>query len=1240
METRVGSRLPYVFAAVIILVYFCRLTVSGIHAGFSHDDLLNLWRARQHPLSRHLLETVCFFLFPESPRPLGMLFYRGFLDAFGLNPLPFRLCIFAVLIANLYLAFVLVRRVTASATIAALATLLHCYHIGFTPLFRDTVASYEVFGFFFYTGALVYYIGIRQGGEYPGQRQRILLFVLFVAALTATESALTLPAMIGAYELFYHPPSSHTGSSLLAWARKECGMVWWGALADLLFIVFKVHGTGGTGFVFGSPSAVRAGTYLRNLHFQLAEVFLIRRGGPIGGWLAGVLLIILILAVLRWKTPRFRFALVYWLVGIVPVAFLVAPRAMYAAYIPLLGLAMLVAMLLVRVQDIIVAAIYRPQAGVSLPDIRRERIQVAALLLLALALGLLYRAKGAFIWDRNQGRQIQSVIRDLRTQVPTARPGSRFLFLTDPFEKIPNGNLASAFIAQLLYGDSNVKVDRMAAMEPKPDAEAMNRYDYVLTTTDAHVTLVARGGSPGSGGPSYESTPHWGIVFRILAGAGLALITSLALGLLAVSAFRLKLYAGEKAVLSFVIGAALLSNLIFLLAALGAARVGVFLAICALILVAYAFSGRGIERPPALISLPRVWKILFFCVLAVYSWYYVSTALAPEVSSDGIAYHLGLVAQYNRTHSLGWITNNLYADLAQGWEMLFLLAFSVGKHSAAALVHCACLYLLALAMLRYGQHYGMPVAGACAALLVFVAPVIGFTGAIAYNDVAGALVAFAVFYFLRMWEDGDDARLLALAGLCAGFAYAIKFSSGVALAYGLIVIGARRTLPFQTRIRYACLFVASAAFCMAPWLLRNWIVVGNPVAPFFNRVFPNPYVTVDFEEILQAGLRHWNGLTLADLPLELTIGGQRATGFFGWVFLLSPLALLALTKREGRRLLLPALLFALPIVTNKGARFLIPAIPFLALAMAMVLTRLPSLAALIVVAHAVTCWPTVIERFCAPNAWHLMEAPWEAALRVAPEEAYITEHVPEYPVTRMLDARVPPGRRVYSLDRYPASYCSADVMVEWWGAENLRLRDALYLPLTSDYLWELKFRLSPQKLEGIRLVQTATGTDIWKISELKVLHAGQEIRRDHWKLNAHPAPWNMQMAIDGRQASWWRPNQALFPGMFFEAGFGDLPVLVDTVIVDCPRNQWQMRLRLEGKADGRWKELSESSERSDLPPPPDLRHQATAELKHSGISYLLTTPGKPIDPEIERDPAEWGLIPVDRFQNWRLYLIQ
>ena len=112
----------------------------------------------------------------------------------------------------------------------------------------------------------------------------------------------------------------------------------------------------------------------------------------------------------------------------------------------------------------------------------------------------------------------------------------------------------------------------------------------------------------------------------------------------------------------------------------------------------------------------------------------------------------------------------MYAALPSGMEMLFLFAFAIGRHSSAALVHFSFLMLLPALTVLYGIRFGLPRGSAAfAAIVVFVTPLVGWDGSIAYNDVALTVVGFAAVYFLQMWRsDRFPANLMAACAL-AGF---------------------------------------------------------------------------------------------------------------------------------------------------------------------------------------------------------------------------------------------------------------------------------------------------------------------------------------------------------------------------------------------------------------------------------------------------------------------------------------
>src|ERR1035437_7365714 len=117
-----------VFAALVIVGVFLAFAGDGLRAYFTPDEMMNLYGAWFRPLA-------------ESDRPVGALFYRALFDAFGLNPLPYRIACFAILSANLTLLYILCLRLSGSREVAALACLLGAYHAHLADLYYSTGAE-------------------------------------------------------------------------------------------------------------------------------------------------------------------------------------------------------------------------------------------------------------------------------------------------------------------------------------------------------------------------------------------------------------------------------------------------------------------------------------------------------------------------------------------------------------------------------------------------------------------------------------------------------------------------------------------------------------------------------------------------------------------------------------------------------------------------------------------------------------------------------------------------------------------------------------------------------------------------------------------------------------------------------------------------------------------------------------------------------------------------------------------
>ncbi|MGA2184021.1 MAG: hypothetical protein ABSH47_13410, partial [Bryobacteraceae bacterium] len=452
-------------------------------------------------------------------------------------------------------------------------------------------------------------------------------------------------------------------------------------------------------------------------------------------------------------------------------------------------------------------------------------------------------------------------------------------------------------------------------------------------------------------------------VFWILLGLVACAVTAVTLGLALFHLLRVRLHWMESVCLGYVAGAAILSLAVFGMAAMGIARKGVFLSLSFIALVALLYFRRTLAPRGQVAGPPMAaaWKLLFVAGLLAYGTFYFRQALAPEMSPDAMEYHLGLINQFNRAHGLVRFVD-IYAGLPEGMEMLFFYAFAIGRNSAGALIHFSFLVDLALLMALYGKRFGFASAGVVAALLVFASPLVGADGTSAYNDVGLATVMFAAVYLLALWRNEKSAGLLIACCTVTGFALGVKYT---AIFFALFVVAViavgLRGQPWRKLLPALAVGTFALGISLTPYLVRNILWFDNPVVFFGNSVFRNPYFHISFEQDYVRNQAHLHGLEWKDMPLQLTMGGAKVEGCFGAAFLAAPLILAGVLWPPSRFLMLAALATGFAFPHDRSARFLIPALPLLAMVLTFVLRRMPGsriLLGALAVAHLVTCWPS------------------------------------------------------------------------------------------------------------------------------------------------------------------------------------------------------------------------------------------------------------------------------------------
>jgi uncharacterized membrane protein YGL010W len=727
-------------------------------------------------------------------------------------------------------------------------------------------------------------------------------------------------------------------------------------------------------------------------------------------------------------------------------------------------------------------------------------------------------------------------------------------------------------------------------------------------------------------------------------GAGFTIVVSLALGSLVCGK------SNKDWPVRFVAGAAVLNLAVFFLCCAQSAYPLVFA------ILGVGTLGVWIWRSkPRFQKLARSGNYLLALVFALYFLLYFFNSMAPESSPDGAGYHLGFVSRYFREHGFHAITWNIYASLSEGAEMLFLFAFAFGKHSAAAMVHFAFLVALVWQMVVYSRRAGFPVLGMCAALLVFASPVVGIDASSAYNDVALACVAFTLFYLLQLWDAERSTRLLVLIGLVAGFGYAVKYTAclGVLYAIGFVAWKSRKVghaLACRMPARAAAIVSACAAAMILPWMIKNWLWVQNPLSPFFNNIFPNAYVTSSFETGFRQDLATYDLPSRWMIPWAVTTSGRLA-GVLGPVFLLAPIALLSLRFREGRQLLLAAAVFGATYFSNIGARFLIPPLPFVALAMMLALGNGAfgrTAALFLTLLHAAISWPPVVRKYAEPGVWALRNIPFRAALRLDPSEDYLKRRMVYFGIDQMIERSAAPGSTVFTYRGIPEAYTSRRILVDYESAENHSDGLTLWTGFAGAWLPTLRVRFTfeEQPLRAIRVmqttametkvVQTASGSSQWRIHELRAYDGASPIPRNGWQVTANPFPWRIENAFDNNPVTFWECGDSLRPGMYVEADFNRVQQ-ADSVLIETSPNQPDLHLRLMGQDPaGQWKSLGAEPQMSNADAP-DLRRAAVQELKRRGVGYVLLFDSDLAAADFRRNTTLWGVREVGQSSGARLY---
>jgi hypothetical protein len=446
----VSRRVALVLSSVVIVSIWIWFTREGLDSYFSGDDLMNTYLAWQKPLLRLAGENLLFF----SPgyRPFGNLVYRLLFEMAGFHPLPFRIACLALLFLNLYLAYRAAAALGGMET-ALLTVLFSCYNAG-ADLYHDAGIIYDILCFTFYFTALGLYFSARGRKQYLGNVQLACFLIFYILALDSKEMAVTLPVVLIAYEVFLGEPAS---GLVRRWLPT--------AVAVLLTVPYVLGKLSHSSPLIGNESYrlhISPGNYIGGLthYFDLLTSV---HPGTLTVTVCMLAIFMAAAIALITRDRRLMFALAFILITPLPIVF-VALRGAYVMYIPLFGVALYLAVAIVKLRDALVGA----------------RFQFATFALCAAAVIAFHVSRP---WQPYVNPFIRSTITQLSQIQPRVPSSAKILFVDDPFDK--DDPWVMLFICRLYYGSPQLQVDRAKLMATKPDQAALDSYDLIFQYRDS-----------------------------------------------------------------------------------------------------------------------------------------------------------------------------------------------------------------------------------------------------------------------------------------------------------------------------------------------------------------------------------------------------------------------------------------------------------------------------------------------------------------------------------------------------------------------------------------------------------------------------------------------------------------------------------------------------------------------------------------------------------------------------------
>lgn len=340
-------------------------------------------------------------------------------------------------------------------------------------------------------------------------------------------------------------------------------------------------------------------------------------------------------------------------------------------------------------------------------------------------------------------------------------------------------------------------------------------------------------------------------------------------------------------------------------------------------------------------------------VLALVGLVMVVQAIPPPTDWDSLMYHLEIPKRFLEAGRIYTPEDNLHVGYIGLTHMLYLPLLAAASASGPAILSAFFALALGLAVFSLAERFldgetaslsAAALWGSASLLLVAITPRIDVTLAL--------YLTLAVHAGLAALERDDWRWQLGLAAVLLGLAMGIKLHAAafiLAMAPLLAWAALSRAESNRAALVGGLTVVGLGTFAAAPWLLKTWLVAGDPFYPLFgaHRIL-QPWLAElygsltapasfggESYDILGQAREPVDLVSLFLAPGRLTVEAEGAYYRLSWLLPLLVFWPLYWRKRALSSLVLVGALYLAIVIlpqSTTNLRYLIPALPLLTIA--------------------------------------------------------------------------------------------------------------------------------------------------------------------------------------------------------------------------------------------------------------------------------------------------------------------